>query len=56
MSEKLPRLTATEIIKILEKCGFVLTRQSGSHKIYKDEYGNRAKSLFIPARFFIQMF
>ena len=42
MSEKLPRLTAAEIIKILEKCGFALARQSGSHKIYKDENGNRA--------------
>ncbi|MCY7346605.1 MAG: type II toxin-antitoxin system HicA family toxin [Pyrinomonadaceae bacterium] len=42
MSEKLPRLTAAEIIKVLEKCGFVLTRQSGSHKIFKDGNGNRA--------------
>ena len=42
MSEKLPRLSASEIIKILEKRGFVLARQSGSHKIYKDEIGNRA--------------
>jgi len=42
MSEKLPRLTASEIIKVLEKYNFVLTRQSGSHKIYKNEKGNRA--------------
>ncbi|MGI8468951.1 MAG: type II toxin-antitoxin system HicA family toxin [Pyrinomonadaceae bacterium] len=42
MSEKLPRLTASEIIKILEKSGFVLARQSGSHKIYKDKNGKRA--------------
>jgi predicted RNA binding protein YcfA (HicA-like mRNA interferase family) len=33
MSEKLPRVTAQEIIRILEKRGFVMTRQSGSHKI-----------------------
>ncbi|MBI5306299.1 type II toxin-antitoxin system HicA family toxin [Candidatus Wolfebacteria bacterium] len=33
---KLPRITAKEIISILEKSGFVLSRQSGSHKIYKN--------------------
>ena len=38
---KLPRLTANEIIKILEKKGFRLARQSGSHRIYKDENGKR---------------
>lgn len=42
MSEKLPRVNASEIIKVLEKCGFVMTRQSGSHKIYKNPEGNRA--------------
>jgi len=29
---KLPRLTAREIIAVLEKAGFRLARQSGSHK------------------------
>ena len=33
---KLPRITAKEIISVLEKSGFVLSRQSGSHKIYKN--------------------
>ena len=42
MSEKLPRVTASEIIKVLEKCGFIMTRQSGSHKIYKNSEGRRA--------------
>ncbi len=37
MSEKLPRVTATEIIKIVEKLGFRFSRQSGSHKIYKND-------------------
>ena len=41
MSEKLPRLTATDIIKVLEKAGFSLSRQSGSHKIYKNNSGKR---------------
>ena len=41
MGEKLPRVTAAEIIKLLEKSGFVLVRQSGSHKIYKNAEGRR---------------
>jgi len=32
---RLPRFTAKQIISILEKSGFTLARQSGSHKIYK---------------------
>jgi predicted RNA binding protein YcfA (HicA-like mRNA interferase family) len=42
MSEKLPRVTANEMIKIVEKLGFHLSRQSGSHKIYKNDEGKRA--------------
>jgi len=41
MSEKLPRVTANEIIKIVEKLGFRFSRQSGSHKIYKNDEGKR---------------
>jgi predicted RNA binding protein YcfA (HicA-like mRNA interferase family) len=42
MSEKLPRVTAAEVIRVLERVGFVFSRQSGSHKIYKNEEGRRA--------------
>jgi predicted RNA binding protein YcfA (HicA-like mRNA interferase family) len=35
MSEKLPRISAEKLIKVLGKMGFVLVRQSGSHMIYK---------------------
>lgn len=38
---KLPRLTAKKIEAVLEKRGFFLSRQSGSHKIYKNEFGRR---------------
>ncbi len=31
MSEKLPRMKGTELIRILEKIGFVAKRQKGSH-------------------------
>lgn len=41
MMNKLPRVTATEIIKALEHAGFFLARQSESHKIYKNEKGKR---------------
>jgi len=41
MSDKLPRVTAREVIRVLEKIGFRLVRQSGSHKIYKNEKGVR---------------
>ncbi len=41
MSEKLPRVTANEMIKIVEKLGFRFSRQSGSHKIYKNYEGKR---------------
>jgi len=39
---KLPRLTARQIITVLEKSGFSLARQSGSHMIYKNAAGKRA--------------
>ena len=39
---KLPRLTARQIVAVLEKVGFSLARQSGSHMIYKNSAGKRA--------------
>ncbi|MBF0505982.1 MAG: type II toxin-antitoxin system HicA family toxin [Nitrospirae bacterium] len=42
MSEKLPRVTAVVVITALERAGFYLSRQSGSHKIYKNKEGRRA--------------
>ena len=41
MSEKLPRVTAADAIKVLERVGFSFSRQSGSHKIYKNKAGKR---------------
>ena len=38
---KLPRVTARQIIVALEKAGFSLVRQSGSHKIYRNAAGRR---------------
>ncbi len=46
MSEKLPRVNASEVIKVLEKIGFSLSRQSGSHKIYKNKEGKRVTVAF----------
>lgn len=38
---KFPRLTARQIVSVLEKTGFSLVRQSGSHMIYKNSAGKR---------------
>ena len=40
MSE-LPRITARQIISVIERYGFVCVRQSGSYKIYKNPQGKR---------------
>ena len=47
---KLPRLTARQIIAVLEKAGFSLARQSGSHMIYKNAAGKRATVPFHASR------
>jgi predicted RNA binding protein YcfA (HicA-like mRNA interferase family) len=47
---KLPRLTAREICTILERAGFVVARQSGSHIIYKNPAGKRATVPFHAAK------
>jgi predicted RNA binding protein YcfA (HicA-like mRNA interferase family) len=41
MSERSPRLTAREVIRVLERRGFALARSSGSHHIYKNAAGKR---------------
>jgi len=41
VSQKLPRVTADEVTKALGKLGFSLSRQSGSHMIYKNAQGKR---------------
>lgn len=41
MSRKLPAVTAKQIIRVLEKKGFVLVRQSGSHAIFRHPNGKR---------------
>jgi predicted RNA binding protein YcfA (HicA-like mRNA interferase family) len=38
---KLPRVQAAKIVRVLEKCGFSLVRQSGSHKIFRNADGKR---------------
>lgn len=41
MTDRLPRMNAAEAIRAIEKAGFILTRQSGSHRIYKNTEGHR---------------
>jgi len=47
---KLPRLTARQVIAALERGGFSLARQSGSHMIYKNPAGKRVTVPFHAAR------
>lgn len=47
---KIPRLTAREIVGFLEKAGFSLARQSGSHRIYKNAAGKRVTVPFHGAK------
>jgi len=53
MKEKLPRVPAGKVIKVLEHMGFMLVRQSGSHKIYKNRDGKRATVPYHPGKIFI---
>ena len=41
MSERLPRVTASQLIRAIEKHGFRLSRQTGGHRIYKNAEGRR---------------
>jgi predicted RNA binding protein YcfA (HicA-like mRNA interferase family) len=45
---KLPRITAAEVISAIERAGFSLARQSGSHKIYKNQAGKRVIRYSLP--------
>ena len=41
MTKRLPRVTAKQMIKVLNGLGYHLCRQSGSHKIFKNVEGIR---------------
>jgi len=45
-----PRVTARQIVAALEKAGFGLARQSGSHMIYKNAAGRRVTVPFHATR------
>ena len=38
---KLPRVGADKVVRVLEKKGFRLARQSGSHKVFRNDAGVR---------------
>lgn len=41
MTPRLPRVTAKELMSVLEKLGFKIVRSSGSHHIWRNEKGVR---------------
>jgi predicted RNA binding protein YcfA (HicA-like mRNA interferase family) len=45
---RLPRVNAREICAVLEKLGFSVVRQSGSHMIYKNAVGKRDSAVSRP--------
>ena len=47
---KLPRTAARQMATVLEKLGFSLARQSGSHQIYRNAAGRRATLPFHAAK------
>jgi predicted RNA binding protein YcfA (HicA-like mRNA interferase family) len=47
---RLPRLTSRQIIVVLERVGFSLARQSGSHMIFKNAGGKRVTVPFHAAK------
>ncbi len=46
MAQKLPRLNASEIIKVLQKHGFVLASQRGSHQKWRNN--SSGKQVIVP--------
>jgi predicted RNA binding protein YcfA (HicA-like mRNA interferase family) len=47
---KLPRVAGRQMATVSEKHGFSLSRQSGSHQIYKNAAGRRATIPFHAAK------
>lgn len=41
MSEKLPRITADQVIRVLERTGFSLVHKAGGHRVYRNGEGRR---------------
>lgn len=54
MTNKIPRVTANKVIRVLERVGFQMVRQSGSHKIYKNKEGIRVPFPTILEKHFTQ--
>jgi len=42
VTDRLPRVTAARMARVLTRLGFVVVRQSGSHRIYRNAEGKRA--------------
>ncbi len=50
MSDKLPRLTAKELIRVLERKGWELDRSRGSHHIYIHSASRRTLTVPVARR------
>ncbi|MBI5558741.1 MAG: type II toxin-antitoxin system HicA family toxin [Deltaproteobacteria bacterium] len=45
---KLPQISGKELCKILEKDGFSLARQTGSHRIYQKQFDDMTITIPVP--------
>ena len=45
---KLPRISGRELIKKLQRCGFIATRQKGSHVRLEKRIGEKLIKLTVP--------
>ncbi|MFA5793259.1 MAG: type II toxin-antitoxin system HicA family toxin [Candidatus Gracilibacteria bacterium] len=45
---KLPRISANEVVRVLEKLGFSQSRQKGSHLIMRKDTPNGNKGCVVP--------
>lgn len=50
MSERIPQLTPVELIRALERLGFIRRRQTGSHVILRHPITKRIASIPVHAR------
>ena len=53
MTEKLPRVTAAEVVKALERAGFPYLDRAAATRYSRTAKGNESRFPIMPKRFFI---
>jgi predicted RNA binding protein YcfA (HicA-like mRNA interferase family) len=50
MGERIPKITAAQLVRVVKKLGYQLDRQSGSHAVYYHAVGHQRVVIPIHAR------